>query len=568
MKIRKKSLTKQLTLTVIVLNTAMLAVWVFFYIGIRDILQGYVLQNMEQVSQQVITEAERSFLQFEEVSLALSSNENVSEFLSKTNVEEMTDAAGNIEITVKKLVEGIRIIDNCIIYNTDGLYYRFLGNLGNTDIKSLIHIITRDGLDKQVRFRLGSNNFIGYVSHIYNDSGLAGTIVLFTEDDSIYRIFEQMSVNKDINLALAADSHIVLSQNPDYIDMSVDRVKDIEDYVLFKQVGFTSFELIVSYEDSNRNVNLLFIVFLLLMTGILFLLLKFFLDFWKNKFFNPIQKVINEVEAFEGGKGEELNPTGLEHFDGLVRGINAMVTRIEQKEQEIFEASYSLQEAELKKQKALIVSLKKQISAHFTVNVLTVIKALAANGENEKAGTLCDGLSFLLRYANAGDSYINGMNEFSVLEKYATIMELRYPNKFSIDIDFNDDLEKIKIPRMLLQPVVENSIVHGIVNKKLSGPGLITVSVEISDEYAEFIVKDNGCGMDDEQLEALRKSLQIVDSDDVEVEGLSHVALINIQRRIVSYYGNGYGLSVNSEPDKGTEVRIKLPLDTKFQSLN
>ena len=82
-------------------------------------------------------------------------------------------------------------------------------------------------------------------------------------------------------------------------------------------------------------------------------------------------------------------------------------------------------------------------------------------GENEKAGLLCDGLSFLLRYANAGDSYISGMEEFFVLEKYVEIMEIRYPDRFTAEIEMEDALEGVELPRMLLQPIVENSILHG-----------------------------------------------------------------------------------------------------------
>lgn len=236
-----------------------------------------------------------------------------------------------------------------------------------------------------------------------------------------------------------------------------------------------------------------------------------------------------------------------------------MVERIEQKEREIYEANYSLQEAELKRQKALIVSLKKQISAHFTVNVLSIIKALSSTGENEKAGMLCDGLSFLLRYANAGDAYISGMEEFFVLEKYAEIMEIRYPGKFTVNIDVADELEDIEIPRMLLQPVVENSIVHGIIGNESKGPGSIHVYACFEDEAVLFNVEDNGCGMNEEVLEELRDKLRNVDGENTEVEGLSHVALVNIERRIRSYFGNGFGMAVESQSGIGTKISVRLP---------
>ena len=560
MKMRKKSLIKELKWTVLSLSAAMLAMWFLFYANIHYVIQKNVMQNMEQVSKQIISELNGAFLQLEEVSFALSQDTNVQNFFLEENNVEFVNKAAYVEETIDKLSENNSFMDNIILYNEQGKFYRFSGTIGNTGVRRMMNLVEKDKLTSHIQIKLDSVNYIGYVTAIYQEGDRIGTIVMLTDENDIYRLFEQMAESKDMKIAMAADGKVILSNEDNYIGVQIEEVRKDTAYMVYKQVGFTPFELLVSYKDSYHGMNILFFVAMLIMAVLLLLLLEVFLQFWKKKFFIPIQSVILEVESFEGGKGAVIPVTGIEHFDGLVHGINDMVERIEQKEKEAYRAENLLQKAEIKKQKAMIISLKKQISAHFTVTVLNIIKALSSMGENEKVGLLCDGLSFLLRYANAGDSYISGMEEFFVLEKYTEIMEIRYPDKFTAEIEMVDALEGVALPRVLLQPSVENSILHGIVGEEKEEKGVVRVYSQIESDFLYIIVEDNGIGMDTEQLAKLRADIQDVNQDHVEVEGLSHVALINIQRRICSYFGEGYGISIESVLGKGTQIKGSLPV--------
>lgn len=557
---KKKSLVKELKWTVLTLSATMLIMWFLFYVNMHGVIQRYVMQNMEQVSEQIISELNHSFLKLEEVSFALSKDENVCDFLLEENPIAFVNKAAEVEKVIDSLSGNASFMDNIVLYNEQGLFYRFSGNIGNTGVRKMMSIVEKDKIASHIQLQLDSVNYIGYVTAIYDHNERIGTIVILTDENDIYRMFEQMTENKDMKMAMAAEGEIVLSNEEEFIGRSTTDIRNKTTYLVYEKVGFTPFELLISYEDSNHGISILFLTAMVIMSILLLVLLEVFLRFWKKKFFMPIQSIISEVEDFKGGKGEAIPLTGMEHFDGLVSGINEMAERIEQKEKEVYLAENSLQKAEINKQKALIVSLKKQISAHFTVNVLNIIKALAAMGENEKAGLLCDGLSFLLRYANAGDSFISGMDEFFILEKYTDIMEIRYPGRFTTEIDMVDELDRIELPRMLLQPIVENSIIHGIVGEELTECGRIRVYSKICEDTVEITVEDNGKGLTEGQLIKLRTDLRNVDQDNIEVEGLSHVALLNIQRRIISYFGVEYGLEIQSALGKGIKVTVRLPL--------
>lgn len=555
----RKPLIRELTLTVVGLSAAMIIMWVLFYTVINRVIMKEVMRSMEHVSEQIISELEKSFLDLEEVSFEIKHDDTIKDTLKQENHSSTVEKAGKAEDKIAQLLKDNVFVDNLIVYNTSGDVYRFAGNLDNASIKHIMQVVEHNELTSHIQIKVEAKSYIGYVSDIYDGTEKIGAVVILTEEEEVYRLFEREGEDENLSIALAVDNQIIISNDTDLIDKDASAIEAESTYCLYREVGFTPFGVLVSYEDANHYLSIIFFVAMILMALILFAILEVFLNFWRRKFFHPIQSVITEVESFDGGKGEQLQPTGMDHFDGLVRGINDMVERIEQKENEVFEATYSLQEAELKKQRALVVSLKKQISAHFTVNILNIIKALSLSGENEKAGVLCDGLSFLLRYANSGDSFINGMEEFFVLTKYARIMEVRYPNRFTVDIDMEDELAEIEVPRMLLQPIIENSIVHGIVSRELESGGEIRVYAEILNDKVKFIIEDNGCGMKPDTLKELRENIANADLNDVEVEGLSHVALVNIERRIHSYFGNEYGISVESEEHTGTKVTVILP---------
>ena len=128
------------------------------------------------------------------------------------------------------------------------------------------------------------------------------------------------------------------------------------------------------------------------------------------------------------------------------------------------------------------------------------------------------------------------------------------------EIDFEDELENIELPRMLIQPVIENSIIHGLLHITDGRKGIVHVFCRIEQDSFKIIVEDNGNGIKKDALFELRNNLSEASEDEVEVEGLSHVALINIERRIRSYFGAEYGMSVESTENVGTRVTIHLPV--------
>lgn len=555
----KKSLLRQLKVTLLALSGALLVVCFLFYISVQLIINNYALESMEQVSKRIMSDLNQSFLQLDEISFAASESYSVYDFLTEKDNLLFYEKAQPVSEIIERFSGSLDYSDNIIMFSKNGKYYRFSGNISNTGTKRLWNVLCKNENAKQLRLNIDGADYIVYVANVYHENDDIGKIAILINEYDIYRIFTDNETDKNTKMAFVAENELVVSNDHSLIGVTVDEYLKNTEHSIYEQIGFTNFGLLITYDNSGQYVSLVFLVEMIVLLAILLIILKVFLDFWRRKFFLPIQSVISEVESFGEDNNEEIPLTGLEHFDGLVDGINEMICHIKQKEEQVYKATYSLQKAEINKQKALIVSLKKQISAHFTVNVLNIIKALSQSGENEKAGQLCDGLSFLLRYANSGDSMISGMDEFFVLEKYVDIMQIRYPNRFEVDIELTDELENIVLPRMLLQPIIENSIVHGIIEDNSDKRFTLNVYAKVEDTL-KITIEDNGRGMNKNSLSELRESLITAADCEYEIEGLSRVALVNIQRRIYSYFGKEYGISVDSKLGAGTTVTVTLPI--------
>ena len=218
-----------------------------------------------------------------------------------------------------------------------------------------------------------------------------------------------------------------------------------------------------------------------------------------------------------------------------------------------------LKNTEIKKQRAIIHSLKKQINAHFTVNILNIIRILVTKKDLERAAALCDGLSMLVRYAHDEDEFINAWDEFYILQNYINIMNIRYDDKFIVNFDLDDRLMDYKLPRMLLQPIIENSVSHGYRNFKQDC--LIDISARIAENGILIRIRDQGEGLSEERFEEIYRRLEKPSGDSDSIGGIENIALVNIHRRIGYYYGEEFGLTLEPVKPHGLEVAISLGIN-------
>ena len=269
---------------------------------------------------------------------------------------------------------------------------------------------------------------------------------------------------------------------------------------------------------------------------------------------SSVEKTVKRIA--EGRFEERVTETDVEELQELGEHINEMADQLERLIRETRQKSDHLAKAELR-------TIQAQINPHFLYNTLDTIVWQAESGKEDEVIRLTRNLSDFFRISlSAGADWIPVTQELKHVSAYLSIQKTRYRDILEYEVDECEDLKNIYIPKLLLQPLVENALYHGIKTKR--GGGKIEVHVKVGRGLLTFIVKDNGKGMTKEELEsalALLKEEQPTVSKAME-PGHSGFGLRNVDMRIRLYYQKKKGLNIVSGPG-GTEVSFMIPIRTR-----
>lgn len=231
--------------------------------------------------------------------------------------------------------------------------------------------------------------------------------------------------------------------------------------------------------------------------------------------------------------------------ESLSHSFQVMVDRIEDLMEEV-------RKTEAVKRQRELDALQAKINPHFLYNTLDSVVWMAETGNNKGVVRMVTALASLFRISIAkGHDIITLKEELSHVESYLDIQSMRYKDRFRFTIDLPSELENVPTIKLIIQPIVENSIYHGI--KYLQEEGLITIKArDIGEGRIAITIRDNGVGMKKEVLDS------ILSEDNPHSQG-NGIGLRNIDERIRLTYGSSFGLTIESEPDEGTAVTITIP---------
>ncbi len=276
-----------------------------------------------------------------------------------------------------------------------------------------------------------------------------------------------------------------------------------------------------------------------------------------------IQKPISDMESLSTkvSKGDLTARIDIPHvseLDTLAENLNTMAGQIDLLIKKNMEEQKNFQKAEMK-------ALQAQITPHFLYNTFDTIVWLAEEEHTEEVVRITKAFSDFLRISlSRGHEWITISQELDHIKNYLTIQKIRYADILNYEIDADESLMEYKIIKLVLQPLVENAIYHGIKNKR--GRGILKVSIHYSDEshkFIDFSVEDNGAGFTEERLGQVRNELRTGAQDS---EKLSSVyGLYNVNKKLKLYYGEQtQGIIIKSEPGKGSKISFTIPAAINF----
>lgn len=268
-----------------------------------------------------------------------------------------------------------------------------------------------------------------------------------------------------------------------------------------------------------------------------------------NVLLSRIYKTIDAMHEVElGDTIVQIENPAKDEVGQLQSYFNHMVIRMH------FLVEKESQQAILEKD-AELKALQNQINAHFLYNVLNNIEMMAIIDENFLIADSITALARLLRYSMKWKNQLVRLeNELDYVRDYIQLFNMRFDNEIILLCDVVPEAKNAVIPKMSIQPVVENAIMHGIENR--DSDAVIQIKVKLNDLGIAISIADSGIGMTEEQLKKLRESLHTYTKS----EGVSGIGLNNVKERIERRFGTQYGVAIESEYDAYTKVTLTMPL--------
>ncbi len=313
-------------------------------------------------------------------------------------------------------------------------------------------------------------------------------------------------------------------------------------FVDWKLVGVTHIDAIT--KNNSRILSEVLVIIPIIVFAII--LISWFIS---GMITSPIRELESKMRRVQKGDFKAL--VNLEYGEKevveLANSYNAMVVKIEDLMRK------NKEEHEAKRQSELN-ALQAQINPHFLYNTLDSIMWMAESGQNEEVVDMVTALARLFRISiSKGQKRIFVSEELEHARNYLLIQKRRYKEKFQFHIESNEEIDNLITLKLILQPIIENAIYHGI--EYMVDEGEIKISVIATKDKLIYTVEDNGLGMNEETRLSLLHSSEGVEP----TKGGSGVGVRNVDERIKLSYGDDYGLEIESVIEEGTTVRIVLP---------
>lgn len=470
------------------------------------------------------------------------------------------------EVAKSLLLDRPNEISNCVVYSLDK---------DNPVYGSRVAMM--EAAEKEPWYRserMDRNNWFHYYSQAGKTQVLSLVMPVFDVNIENYTKQQLGSVKLDIDLGRllkpageGSYTVIVYDDNDELLYASDEKRKaQMKQYLEEKKLpeGFKKQYMTEHSRLDDFQMNLLFLfhnsellekqgdIYLLVFPALLLVLLIAlgFAYLYSRKFSSRVEQLVRKFEIAETGDLAIRAPIpGQDEISQLDKKFSHMLKKLEQ----LIQKEYV---QELEKKEAQFRNLQLQINPHFLYNTLETISSLAAVRQVFPICDMCQKLGEIFRYSigkNYGE-YVTVEEELRHTQNYVFIQKMRY-SRFAVFYNVEIDTKKQKVLRFILQPIVENAILHGL--RELAGSGTLEISIYNEETCMVISVADDGVGMEKEKVEEL--SQYINSPDNLKDTGRS-IGIRNVNQRIRLSCGEEYGITIQSSPHGGSSFFLKLPL--------
>lgn len=383
-----------------------------------------------------------------------------------------------------------------------------------------------------------------------------GMCVMMMRTDNLSGLLEDSQATENTQVFLLdGNNQIIASRGNnglEELDRSMMRSTD-EFYVKVRSVRMDGWKVVSRIPESEMNSSMddgkKFVTIAYVLAFALLILLVWFCY---KRFVGPlhqvdlfIQKIVDRPEQrMEIGREDEIGT--------VVQSLNHMLDARQKMNQEIQESQRRMYEAEIAKKQLQVLAYRNQINHHFLYNTFECICSMALYYEVDDIAEITMALSKVFRFAVKGENIVSVEEEVSYIREYAKIIDYRFMGKIDVDIEMEDAVKEKRVIKLMLQPLVENAVFHGLEQKLEDGE--VNVSIHMhGEDHIMFVVEDNGCGIEPARLVWMRDNL------DSRPTGQKGIGVANIYQRLKLFYGDDVVFQIESRQGEGTRITIIIP---------
>lgn len=394
--------------------------------------------------------------------------------------------------------------------------------------------------------------------------------IVITLDESVLKELCQNGkdavIQTGINFILDEENHIITYPDSFFAGVTLEEGQDMEDFVHLtgqlegKEIGLSTYidsktnwtyynacdleEMLSEIKETQRTSLLLGIAGIAAASLIMGYTIRII--------GSSVKTIISGIQEVKGGNlNGKIRLECEDELGQISENFNAMTERVNSLVQEVTEATGKQKNAEIK-------ALEAQINPHFLYNTLDSINWMAiSRGENE-ISEMIRNLGVILRYSvNKSNAFVTIDEVVDWMEKYISLQQMRFDNAFDFQLFVQKECRKLKIKKLLIQPFLENTLLHGF--KGIESGGMLHVDIALSEDAAHLciIIEDNGNGMEEELVKQYNDREEAISSES------GGIGLHNVFSRIDMYYGEDASWNVSSIRNMGTIVTLKIPVNER-----
>jgi two-component system sensor histidine kinase YesM len=575
----KKTILPSLKVQFIVIVLSIISVFVFVNLMTGKLISNLLfeknLQYSKTISQKLIRELEFTDERIEATSSAMQFNIDLQKYfiqdMNLDNIKKIEKDISVIKLFYKDIFD-IALIDNNInsIYLQKDVVHKYLMRVKDKEKLKCLGFYNYNYLDKDITTLLFNSKIYGTDLNDTNGK-ILGNIIISINIDSILNNFDAKNVN-GISFILfdKYNNYYPINCSNEEIKHIVNKVKNSMDKniiideknVIIKEIINDMDLCVVSNIDKRyikRDVNYILLILAVICIIFIIIICFCFLYIYINTI-KPIRSIGDYLKTIISGNYKKLKEKVIAHGNKeiveLADDLNNMIDEIDNLTHQLFETSNNLYQSELEKKKAEISYLRSQINPHFLYNTLETIKGIAMTNNIQEISIIAQCLGDIFRYSIKGSNEVLLKEEIKMIKAYINIQTFKFGNKNTVFYNIDSDTLNMQIPKMIMQPIVENAFIHAI--EKNTSNTTLYIATKIEKKDLVIIIQDDGIGIESNKLNSIIDSLNLEDKDNS-----NHVGLSNVHKRTKMIYGDKYGVSIESAIEEGTKISILLPIIRK-----